>query len=125
MLDNPGLARRSCDDCQTFIYIEDGPHKNQRVTRRGLPIVRNGSKPNCRQCPKESPAKAYKYNLSGKSSRVLEDYWRGRATQGLYFGGQISDRTSYMLSICERITNTHKDSSLMKMVVMMLQRSSI
>jgi hypothetical protein len=126
LLDNPGLAGRSCKDCQKFVYLEDGPHKNQKVTRGGLPILRAGDKPNCKACPKESPSRAWKYNLSKPSKRILADYWNGRATSGVFFGNSgICSRTSDMLSICERMTQTHKDASMMKMIVTLLQGASI
>ena len=126
MLDNPGLAGRSCEDCQKYVYIEEGQHKNQKVTRGGLPILRSGDKPNCRSCPKQAPSKAWKYNLSYKSRQILEDYWRSKATNGVFLGGEgIFSRTSYMLAICERMTQTHKDASMMKTVVTLLQGASL
>tara|TARA_R100000808_G_C2147289_1_gene155240 strand:- start:930 stop:1325 length:396 start_codon:yes stop_codon:yes gene_type:complete len=127
LLENPGLAKRSCGDCQKYIYIEDGPHKNKRATRGGVDILRNrGSKPNCKACPKKSPAQAWKYSLSLRSQTILKDYWRGKATNGASFGFDgVQYRTSHLLSLCERIVSTENQASQMKMFMTLLQRSSI
>jgi hypothetical protein len=51
--------------------------------RGGEPVLRKGTKPNCKECPKKSPEQAHLYELSRPNRLTLELYWqyRGRPVQ--------------------------------------------
>lgn len=80
MLEHPGLAAISCEDCKRWIV----DLRDERFAGRGG--NRQARKPNqptpCRVCPKESPEQAAKIELTPAHWRTLRMYLRCRATCG-------------------------------------------
>ena len=80
MLFRPELARRSCQDCQTWLYDEN---TGKRLMRRDQPVLRPSTIPTpCAQCPKGSPEKEHETRLTRRNAAVVELYRMVRATSG-------------------------------------------
>jgi hypothetical protein len=79
-LTNPELSTRSCDNCKKWLYREDGTIAKRRGHKLRRPP---GQKPPCRTCPKESPEKAWQYELHQRNWLALDVYWEVQATSGV------------------------------------------
>jgi len=80
LLFHPQLLKRSCQQCQTWLFDE----KHQPILRGGRPVRRpSGSPTPCWSCPKKSPAHSRGCERDmQRISQTLELYYQVRATAG-------------------------------------------
>lgn len=82
---HPGIAGRSCSDCQKYLYYDRGSDDfGARVERGGLPVLRpKGVKTPCAWCPKilpgDEPIPANANEITEKNLAALIHYRESRA----------------------------------------------
>lgn len=79
----PKLARRTCAECQRWLYDEK---TEEVVQRRGKPVPRPRTSPiPCTteaKCPKGSPDREHESRLSVRNAKIVELYRIVQATAG-------------------------------------------
>jgi hypothetical protein len=80
LLFHPHWAKRSCLDCQNYIYNSDG----SMTMRAGLPVVAgNDHRPPCYKCPKipdgELPCPSKAQELNAKNRKAYDHWLEARA----------------------------------------------
>lgn len=85
LLLNPEVAQRSCEDCQTYLYMDRGSGQfGERVMRGGKPVLRaKNTKPPCHWCPKiapnDEPIPANAHEMTEKSQLAYQHYLECKA----------------------------------------------
>ena len=120
-MSRPDLAQITCDDCQKWVYHFEGPKSGEKMTRRGLPVVRTAPPP-CWSCPKKSPDNAWEYELCDQNLLLLDDYWRGVGTSGAYFGGEVDPVTARFFGICARLYRNNDHSVMIQAMAQIAKR---
>lgn len=80
LLRHPEVASRPCDVCKLYRWNPDGTIEHFRP---GVPTPNPTGYTPCSTCPKKSPDKAHKYELSNKNRQTLALYYRTRAMSGV------------------------------------------
>ena len=85
-MNHPEIAKRSCDDCEKYVFNAKGRRSLHPAT--GEPILRSeygpGCTPDCSQCPKcdganeKTPATGRKAELSERNRMTLELYYQAK-----------------------------------------------
>jgi len=80
LLAHPRILKRSCADCQTWLYDDN----HRRVLRLGEPVARpQGAPTPCWRCPKKSPEHARPVERAlPKITRTINLYFQVRGTAG-------------------------------------------
>jgi hypothetical protein len=83
LLFHPGAARIACEDCKKWIHnLETGERETfpSGPTRELLPLERPANVPTpCNKCPKGSPERAKKIELTAKNWEAYAHYQQGKA----------------------------------------------
>ena len=84
--------------------------QGERVKRNGKFVLRkDGSKPDCKACPKQSPDRAHESELTHRNIKLLECYWSSKA--GCRVSKSADNALNRNLGIVEKIIHDHDQQS--------------
>lgn len=95
LLLNPVVSNRSCDDCQRYLYLDQGEKFADKPLVRGGQLVRRmpGQATPCRFCPKIPPGKdpvpENAEELSDKNLLAYRHYLECKATNEFPYDGIV------------------------------------
>ena len=119
------MATRTCEECKLWLYDEHGAKRQKFGEDVKRPDKGPGSFTDCetsKKCAKGNPQKAAEYELSERNQRMLEYYYRVRATGG---NCPLDTITRRQLSVIDRILRPHEAQQAVAAVLPLVMGSAI
>ncbi len=124
MLAEPVWASRSCDDCEKYIYGENGDRRETKISGVSLPLLRPSNAPTpCYKCPKIPKGQPLRrqsaIELTDRNYAAWQHYRECRAVGQFPDDAIVRRNAGELHEVCETFAQS-KNDRLMALLEMMV-----
>jgi hypothetical protein len=125
-LEHPLVWGRTCDDCERYVYLEDG-QLMRRPARTGLPVLRpRGQLTPCPSCPKihrDAPART-RVHADEMTPRNRQAFWHYRQCKavGIFPDDPVVRRNAAVVAEVIDLVNQKRQDELNVLLLGVLAR---